>query len=279
MNSGAFPPVPGLVQAAQHVLYLRDRLLRAGRGGGALDVQERGPRGAQVPDRGGELVLPAGRGLAGALAVASAVVDVLPARGAHGVRPGAGGRVDGEPQSRPPGARIPDLSRLACRNAGQRLVQQPAVDHVVLRDPRAGSRAAGERQRRRQQGGELLVIDFPGGKRVIQRAVTTGELRLQAQLDQRRHRVIRAQDGVGQLEQRVRPQRQAVIQPGPELPKPLQRPVAPDRGREHSRSRHRASRARRQQDMPGPRQGLQPGTRPWQGMKHGRFLLLMQDAW
>jgi hypothetical protein len=213
MNSGAFPPVPGLVQAAQHVLYLRDRLLRAGRGGGALDVQERGPRGAQVPDRGGELVLPAGRGLAGALAVASAVVDVLPARGAHGVRPGAGGRVDGEPQSRPPGARIPDLTRLARGNAGQRLVHQPVVDHVVLRDPRAGLRAVGERrQRRRQQGEEPLVVDLPGGQRVIQRAVAAGELRLQAQLHQRRHRVIRAQDRVDQLKLGIRAGGQAPVQ-------------------------------------------------------------------
>ncbi len=109
-------------------------------------------------------------------------------------------------------------------------------------------------------------------KRVIQRAVAAGELRLQAQLHQRRHRVICAQDGARQLEQRVRPRRQALIQPGPELPQPGQRLITRDRGREHSRIRRRACRARRQQDIPGPRQGLQPRTGPWQGMKHGRFL-------
>jgi hypothetical protein len=38
----------------------------------------------------------------------------------------------------------------------------------------------------------IHVIDPPGGQRVIQRAVAAGELRLQAQLHQRRHRVIRA---------------------------------------------------------------------------------------
>jgi len=206
--------------------------------------------------------------------VAPAVVHVLPARGAHGVRPGTGGRVDGEPKPAPPGARVPDLSRLARGHDGQGRLQQPVVHHVVLRDPRAGLRAAGgRRQRRRQQGEELLVVNSPGGKRVIQRAVAAGELRLQAQLHQRRHRVIRAQDRVGQLEQGISPPRQAVIQPGPELPQPLQRPVTRDRGREHRPvRRRRAGRARRQQDMPGPPQGLQPRTGPWQGMEHGRFL-------
>ena len=44
-----------------------------------MRVHERGPRGAQVPDRGGELVLPAGRGLAGALAVAGAPLFIFDA--------------------------------------------------------------------------------------------------------------------------------------------------------------------------------------------------------
>lgn len=51
----------------------------AGGLGGAPDVDHRGPRGAQVPDRGGELALPAGDGLAGAAAAARVMVDVLPA--------------------------------------------------------------------------------------------------------------------------------------------------------------------------------------------------------
>ena len=57
-------PVPGGAQAAQHVLHLRDRLRCPGRGHGARHVDEGGPRGAQVPDGRGELVFPAGRGLA-----------------------------------------------------------------------------------------------------------------------------------------------------------------------------------------------------------------------
>ena len=57
------PAVPGGAQAAQHVPHLRDRLRCAGRGRGARHVGQRGPRGAQVPDCRGELVLPAGRGL------------------------------------------------------------------------------------------------------------------------------------------------------------------------------------------------------------------------
>jgi hypothetical protein len=71
--------------------------------------------------------------------------------------------------------------------------QQPVIDHVVFRDPRERLRAVhGLRQFRRHQGEEPLVIDPPGGQRVIQRAVAAGELRLQAQLHQRRYRVIRA---------------------------------------------------------------------------------------
>jgi hypothetical protein len=161
------------------------------------------------------------------LAVAGAVVHVLPARGAPRVRPGTGGRVDGEPQPGPPGARVPYLRGIFCGQAGQRLLQQAAVDHVVLRDPRPGLRPVhGLRQLRRQQGEQLLVVDPPGGQRVIQGAVAAGELRLQAQPHQRRHRVIGAQHRVGQLEQRVRPRVQALIQRLPERPQPFQRPVA-----------------------------------------------------
>jgi len=93
------------------------------------------------------------------------------------------------------------------------------IDHVVFGDPRERLRPVhGLRQLRRQQGEQPLVVDPPGRQRVIQGAVAAGELRLQAQLHQRRHRVIRAQDRVGQLEQGIGPPRQAVIQPGPELP-------------------------------------------------------------
>ena len=267
------PAGPGGAQAAQHVPHLRDRLGRAGRGRGAGHVEQGGPRGAQVPDRRGELVLPAGRGLAGAPAVAGAVVHMLPARRAPRVRPRVSGRIDGEPQPAPPGARVPHLPGIVRGQPGQRFVQQPVIDHVVLRDPRECLRPVhGLRQLRRQQREQPLVIDPPGGQRVIQRAVAPGELRLQAQLHQRRHRVIRAQHGVGELEQGIGPPRQAVIQPGPELPQPLHRPVTGDRGREHARIRGLDGRARRQRDVPGSRKRLQPGTRPWQGMKHGRFL-------
>jgi hypothetical protein len=204
--------------------------------------------------------------------VAGAVVHVLPARGAHGIGPGIGGRVDREPQPAPAGARVPDPGRVPRWHSCQGFLQQRVINHVMTGDPAPGLRAVGQRRKHgRQQGEKPLVVDPPGRKRVIQGAVAAGELRLQAHPYQRRHRMIGAQDSVRELEQRVRPQRQAVIQPGPELPQPLQRPPAGDRVREHSRIRHRASRARRQQDMPGPRQGLQPGTRPWQGMKHGRF--------
>ena len=128
-------PVPGGAQAAQHVLHLRDRLRCAGRGHGARHVGERGPRGAQVPDRRGELVLPAGRGLGRAPAVAGAVVHVLPARGAPRVRPGVGGRVDGEPQPGPPGARVPHLRGIVGGQPGQRLA--PAARGRSRRAPRS----------------------------------------------------------------------------------------------------------------------------------------------
>jgi hypothetical protein len=147
------------------------------------------------------------------------------------------------------------------------------VDDVVPRDPRPGLRAVhGRRQLCRQQGEQPLVIDPPGGQRVVQGAVAAGELRLQEHLHQRCHRVIRAQDSARELEQSIRPRCQALIQPEPELPQPLQRPVTRDRSREHARIRDLAGRARRQRGLPGSRKRLQPGTRSWQGMKHGRFL-------
>jgi hypothetical protein len=230
--------VPGGAEPAQHVLHLRDRLGCPGGGHGARHVEQGGPRGAQMADGRGELVLPAGRGLAGPLAAAGAVVDVLPARGAPRVRPGIGGRVDGKPQPGPPGARIPHLRGIAGSQPGQRFVQQAVVDHVVLRDPRAGLRPVdGARQLRCQQAEEPLVVDSPGGQSVVQRAVAAGELRLQAQLHQRRHGVISAQDRVGQLEQGVRPRVQALIERLPEPAQPFQRPPAGDRVRGHRRVR------------------------------------------
>jgi hypothetical protein len=143
----------------------------------------------------------------------------------------------------------------------------------VLRDPRAGLRPVdGLRQFRCQQGEEALVVDSPGGKRVVQRAVAAGELRLQAQLHQRRHGVIRAQDRVGQFEQRVRPRVQALVQRLPEPAQPLQDQIARDRVREDRRVRLRPAGRHARQGRPGSRKGLQPGTGPWQGNKHGRFL-------
>ena len=139
-------------------------------------------------------------------------MDVLPARGAPRVRPGIGGRVDREPEPGPPGARVPHLRGIVRRQPGQHFAQQAVVNHVVLRDPRAGLRPVDSlRQLRCQQGEEPLVVDSPGGQRVVQRAMAAGELRLLAQLHQRRHGVIGAQDCVGQLEQGVRPRVQAFI--------------------------------------------------------------------
>ena len=198
---------------------------------------------------GGELVLPARRGLAGALAVAGPVVDVLPARGAPRVRPGIGRRVDRDPHPPPAGARVPDPRGVRRRHPGQGPVQQPAVDDVVLRGPGPGLRAVHQRrQHLREQGEQPLVIDPPGRQRIVERAVPAPELRLQRQLHQRPHRAVGAQDGVRQLEQRVRPRRQAPQQPLPELPQ---------------RAERRA-----------PRKGWQPATRAWQGRRHGRFLSL-----
>jgi hypothetical protein len=179
-----------------------------------------------------------GRGLGRAPAVAGAVVHVLPARGAPRVRPGIGGRVDREPQPGPPGARVPHLRGIVRRQPGQRFVQLAVAGHVVLRDPRADLRPVDRlRQFRCQQGEEPLVVDPPGGQRVVQGAVAPAELRLQAQLHQRCHRVIGAQHRIGQLEQGVRPGVQALMQRLPEPAQPVQRPVARDRVRDDRRVR------------------------------------------
>ena len=134
----------------------------------------------------------------------------------------------------PPGTRVPHLSGILGRQPGQRLLQQAPVDHVVLRDPPAGLGAVhGLRQLRRQQGEQLLLADPPGGQRVVQGAVAPGELQLPGTAARRRcHRMIGAQHRVGQLEQRVRPGVQALIQRLPEPAQPLQDPVARDRARE-----------------------------------------------
>ena len=220
MTSGApRPAVPGRVQAAQQVLDLPGRLLGPGGGRGALDVDQGGPRGAQVPERRGELVLPARDGLAGAVAAAGVMMDMTAARGAFGVRAGVGGGVDREPQPPPPCARLPDLRGAVGRDRGEGLFHQAVVDRVVLADPGQGLRAVDQlRQRAGQQRGEGLLIDLPGGQRVIQRAVTAAEGRHQRQLRQRGHRVVSAQDRVAQLETRIGPGGQAAVQPGAELP-------------------------------------------------------------
>jgi hypothetical protein len=200
----------------------------------------------------------AGR-LAAALAVARAVVHVIAARGAFRARPRVRGGVDREPQPRPAGAGLPDESGILRGHPGQRVLQQPAVDHVMVRDPFPGLRAVhGLRQRLRQQREEPLIVDLPLGQRAVQGAVTAAELRLQAQRHQRRHRVISAQDRVAQLEQRILPRRQALIQPRAELPQPFQRPVPGGRAGEHRRIRSR--------------DGLPQPLRAWQGSSHGRFL-------
>jgi len=126
------------------------------------------------------------------------------------------------------------------------------------------------RQRPGQQRGELVLIDLPVSQRGIQRAVAAAELRHQRQLDQRSHRVIRAQDRIGQLEQGIRPCRQALIQPGPELPQRLAGPVPRDRARDPGRIRR--LRCRPGQDDAGTQGGLQPAACSWEGIQHGRFL-------
>ena len=214
MTSGApRPPAPpGRLQAAQQVLHLPGGLPGPGGRRGPLDVNQGGPCGAQVPERGGELVFPAGDGLTGAVAAAGVMVDVAAFWGAFGVRAGVGGGVDREPQPPPPRARLPDLRGVCGRHAGQGLFQQAVVDPVVLSDPGAAFVPVGQRrQRLRQQRGERLLIDPACGQRVIQRAVTAAELRHQRQPGQRGHRVIGAQDRVAQLEQRICPRGQASV--------------------------------------------------------------------
>ena len=128
--------VPGGAQAAQHVLHLRDRLRCAGRGRGARHVDERGPRGAQVPDRRGELVLPAGRGLGLEPLQWQAPLCTCSRPGEHHASGlGIGGRVDGEPQPGPPGARVPHLRGIVRRAA--RPAPCPAARDRSRRAPRS----------------------------------------------------------------------------------------------------------------------------------------------
>lgn len=69
--------VPGHGQPTQQVPRLSCGLAGAGRLRGALHVHDCRPRGAQVPGRGEELVLPPGDGLAGPVAPARVMMDVL----------------------------------------------------------------------------------------------------------------------------------------------------------------------------------------------------------
>jgi hypothetical protein len=140
----------------------------------------------------------------------------------------------------------------------------------VLSRPGAALLAINElRQRPRQQPGELLLIDPPVSQRGIQRAVAAAELRHRRQLDQRRHRVIGAQDRIGQLEQGVRPGGQALIQPDPELPQRLAGPVPRDRVRDLGRIRR--LRCRPGQDATGIQDGLQLAACSWDGIQHRPF--------
>ena len=216
---GASPAVAGCLQAAQQVLDLPRGLAGAGGLGGALHIGQRGPGGAQVPERRDELVLPAGDGLAGAVAAAGVMMNVPAFWRALGVRARIRRGIDREPQPPPPRARLPHGGRLPGGQPRQRLVQQPAVDLVVPAHPGMAFLAVDElRQRAGQQPGERLLIDLACGQRVIQRAVPAAEGRYQRQLHQRGHRVIGAQDRVAQLEQRISAGGQAPVQPGAELP-------------------------------------------------------------
>jgi hypothetical protein len=83
-------------------------------------------------------------------------------------QPGMVLRVLSQRQAAPPGARLPDLRGVRGRDAGQGLFQQVVVDRVVLAHPGAAFVPVDElRQRARQQRGERLLIDLPGGQRVI----------------------------------------------------------------------------------------------------------------
>jgi hypothetical protein len=64
------------VQAAQQVLDLPRGLGGTGGVRGPLDIDQRSPGRAQVPERRDELVFPAGDGLAGAVAAAGVMMDV-----------------------------------------------------------------------------------------------------------------------------------------------------------------------------------------------------------
>ena len=100
------------------------------------------------------------------------------------------------------------------------------VTPELLRDPGTGPGAVHQRrQYLREQGEQPLVIDATGCQGIVERAVPATELRFQGQLHQRPHRAIGAQDGVRQLEQRVRPRRQAPQQLLPELPQRAERRV------------------------------------------------------
>src|SRR5450755_4410381 len=100
---------------------------RRGTGRGSpAGVNHGGPRGAQVPGRGQELVLPAGDGLADTVAAARVRVHVLAFRGASGVRPRVRASVNREPQPAPPRARLPHLRRLLVRQARERASRSPS---------------------------------------------------------------------------------------------------------------------------------------------------------
>jgi hypothetical protein len=67
-----------------------------------------------------------------------------------------------------------------------------------------------------QQIPQPLLIDRPAGQSVIQRAMATPEHRLQRQLHQRGDRPVGADRRLSQLEQRIGPGGQALIDPGAE---------------------------------------------------------------
>jgi hypothetical protein len=104
-------------------------------------------------------------------------------RRALSIRPRVGGGVDREPPSAPPRARLPYLRRLVGGHVGQRGLEQPVVDLVVLSYPRSALVPVRQRwQGGSQQDGERLLVDLPGRQRVIQRAVPAAEGRHQRQL-------------------------------------------------------------------------------------------------
>ena len=94
-------------------------------------------------------------------------------------------------------------------SAARRVGAQPRADIDAQRDPTVG--AAWQLQRGDR---ELQTLDFDGAgtQTVVQGAVTAAVLRAQRQIDQGNDRTRRAQHRVGQLEQRVRPRRQTVVE-------------------------------------------------------------------